>query len=119
METKCILTFELRYNVYNKNEDSTDYKCKKYTIGEFNDFNKAVTIGNEFIKNINLDHPSTPGINGDRLGTAIFGNVKNSLVHNYLRDSKGQKVGEIFIKISKVNCMSLEESIEICKQFKQ
>jgi hypothetical protein len=36
-----------------------------------------------------------------------------------LRDSKGQKVGEIFIKISKVNCMSLEESIEICKQFKQ
>jgi hypothetical protein len=113
---KYILTFELRYTIHK--EDDQDYSKRKFTIGEFLEFNEAVKVGNQFIDGLKLDHASTPGINGDRLGTPIFGTIKNNLIRNYLRNNKGQKLAEIFIKISTVNCVDLENALQICDKFK-
>ena len=118
MKTKYILTFELRYSTYDVETDQSNYHSKKYTIGEFDEFSQAVKTGNEFITSLRLDHPNTPGINGDRLGTPIFGNVKKDLVRNYLRNKDGKKIGEIFIKISTVKIVNIIEAFEICEQLK-
>jgi len=113
---KYILTFELRYTIY-KEEDS-DHASRKYNIGEFTEFKEAAAVGNEFVKSLNLDHSTTPGINGDRLGTPIIGTVKNSLIRNYIRNNNGQRIAEIYIKISTVNCVDLEEALNICNKIK-
>jgi len=117
MKTSYILTFEMRYTIVD-GDDSEQYIRQKYTIDEFSNFHDAVEIGNKFIERLNLDHPTTPGINGDRLGTVIFGNSKKDLVRNYLRNSSGNKVGEIYIKISKVNSVDLENALRICDDVK-
>jgi len=114
MKTKYILTFELRYTI--QKDDDKDYINRKYTIDEFDSFDQAVKLGNEFVERLNLDHPSTPGINGDRLGTPIMGAWKKDLIHGYLRNSTGDKIGEIYIKIKKVTCVDINTALEICNK---
>jgi len=113
---KYILTFELRYTIHK--EEESDHASRKYTLGEFAEFKDAVLTGNEFVKSLNLDHSTTPGINGDRLGTPIIGTVKNSLIRNYIRNNNGQRIAEVYIKISTVNCVDLEEALKLCHKIK-
>jgi len=113
---KYILTFEVRYTIHKEEDDK--YFTKKFTIGEFTEFNEAVKVGNQFVEGLHLDNPKTPGINGDRLGTPIIGTMKNTLIRNYLRNSNDKALGEIYIKISTVNCVDTGEALKICGNFK-
>jgi len=112
------LTFELRYDSV-KSDGETEYKTVKYALGEFLDFNEAVNQGNQFIELLNLDHSSTPGINGDRLGTRIMGTIKKTTVRNYLRCDKGIQRAEIFIHIDSIDHLSISEALIICNNLKK
>jgi hypothetical protein len=112
---KYLVTIDFKYTIKAKNEDDTDrYKTKKITVGIFEDFDLAISQGNEVLK-ILENHfkihkfPNGTDASKERFGknSGCFGYPK-TLVTNlaYLKTPFA-----FYANIETLNCENVEETI--------